>query len=80
MRSGTKGRKGPESNKITVIAFKEHFERVSKERYVEDSSVIARVIERVNHLRGVERARNPNKSLNVMPDKEKIESAMEEMK
>ena len=60
---GTKGGKAPESTTITVSEFKEHFERVSKERYEEDPSVIASVIERVEDMRGNERARCANERL-----------------
>ena len=44
--------------------------------YEEKSSVIARVIEWVNGLRGSERARNANEKLNEMPDRKEIEIAM----
>ena len=77
---GTKGGKAPESNMITVSEFKEHFERVGKERFEEDPSVIASVIERVQDMRGSERARCANERLNEMPEREEIECAMKDMK
>ena len=77
---GTKGSKAPESSMITVREFKEHFERVSSVRYEEDPSVIARVIEGVEDMRGDERAKRANDKLNEMPEREEIERAMKEMK
>ena len=58
----------PESSKITLNVFKEHFERVSKERYEWNLSAITRLIERLKDL-GVdhEKARNAIKMLNEMP-------------
>ena len=53
---GMKGAKAPESSGLTVREFKEHFEWVSKERYEENPSVKARVIDKVNDLREDERA------------------------
>ena len=73
---GTIGRKAQENNRITVNMFKEYFEQVLKERYEEDSSVIAGVIERVNDLRGDTRTKNTNEMLNKMSDREEIMSAM----
>ena len=49
---GSKVCRAPESSMITVNEYKEHFERVSRERYEEDPSVIASVIERLNDRRG----------------------------
>ena len=77
---GTKGGRAPESSRIKVSEFKDHFERVSNVRYEEDPSVIARVIERVNDLRGDERARRANGKLNLMPERAEIERAMKDMK
>ena len=43
--------KAPERSRMTMNVFKENFERVSKERCGEDTSVIARVNEKVGDLR-----------------------------
>ena len=56
--------------------FKEHFERVSRERYEENP----RVVERVNDLRIDGRARRANEMLNVLPERMEIERAMNEMR
>ena len=77
---GTRGAKAPASSVSTVAEFKEHFERVSKERYEVDPSVIESVIERVDDLRENERARIENDRLNEMPERDEIERAMKEMK
>ena len=77
---GSKGRKAPESSRITVGVFKEHFERVSKDRYEEEPSVIARVVGRVEDLREDERAKSANEKLNAVPEREEIERALKEMK
>ncbi|KAI8486755.1 hypothetical protein Bbelb_355030 [Branchiostoma belcheri] len=76
---GTKGRKAPNSWTIEVKDFKEHFERVSRERYEEAPSVLEGVIERVNDLRGTAKAYEANEMLNRVPEREEIEEAMKEM-
>ena len=77
---GTKGRKAPESNRITVGEFKVHFEKVSRDRYEEEPSVIARAIARVEDLRGDGKAKMANEKLNAVPERVEIEMAMKEMK
>ena len=77
---GTKGVKACESGTISISDFKSHFESVSSERYEEEPSVIASVIEKVNDLRMDGCAIAANERLNVSPDREEIERAMNEMK
>ena len=77
---GMKRAKAPENSGLAVRKFKEHFERVSNDRYEEDPNVIARLIERVNDLREDERERNANDELNEIPERDEIERAMEELK
>ena len=77
---GMKGVKAAESGMISISDFKSHFESVSCERYEEDPSVIASVIEKVNDLRMDGRAIVANDRLNVMPEREEIVKAMNEMK
>ena len=79
-RIGTKGVKAAESGLISISDFKSHFENVSRERYEEDPSVIASVIERVNDMRMNDRAIAANERMNEMPDREEIVKAMREMK
>jgi len=45
---------------ISISYFKSYFESVSRERYEEDPSVIASVIERVNDMRMDDRATAAN--------------------
>ena len=45
-RLGTKGSRAPESSMITVNEFREHFERLSRDWYEENPSVIERGDER----------------------------------
>ena len=77
---GMKGVKACESGTISISDFKSHFESVSSERYEEEPSVIASVIEKVNDLRMDGCAIAANERLNVSPDREEIERAMNEMK
>ena len=46
--------------------------QLSKDRYEEDPSVIAKVIERANDLREDERARIANGKLNAMPERGEV--------
>ena len=77
---GTKGAKAGESSTISVSEFKNQFESVSRERYEEDPSVIASVIEKVDDLRMDDRAKAANDRLNAIPEREEIMKAMSEMK
>ena len=77
---GTRGSKAVRGCMITAQEFKEHFERVSSERYEEEPGVIQGVIGRVGDLRGNDRAREANERLNEMPESEEIMRAMKEMK
>ena len=71
-RIGTKGVKAAESCMISINDFKSHFESVSSERYEEDPSVIASVIERVEDMRADERASEANEFMNEMPERRKL--------
>ena len=72
--------KAAERGLISISDSKSHFENVSRERYEEDPSVIASVIERVNDMRLNGRAIAANERMNEMPDREEIVKAMREMK
>ena len=60
--------------------FREHFEKVSEQRYEVDPAVIGGVIEKVRDLRGCEKAREANECMNGELGREEIEEAMKEMK
>ena len=60
--------------------FKKYFQRVLNKRYEDGSTVIARVIERVNSLRRDERVRIAKEILIAIPGREEIESGMKGMK
>ena len=77
---GMRGVKAGESSTISISEFKNQFESVSRERYEEDPSVIASVIEKVDDLRMDDRAKAANDRLNVIPEREEIMKAMSEMK
>ena len=74
------GRKAPPSVGITVEEFREHFEKVSEKRYEVDPAVIGGVIEKVQDLRGCEKAREANECMNGELGREEIEEAMKEMR
>lgn len=78
---GTKGMKGGVSGAmITVSEFREHFMRVSRDRYEEPPSVIEAAIREVNDLRMDEKAMEANEMMNETPAREEIEEAMKEMR
>ena len=77
---GIKEARAVKSSKSTVRELKEHFERLSKGRYEEDPSVIARVIERLKNLREDRRARIANYKLNEKPERDEIGRAVKKMK
>ena len=60
--------------------FREHFEKVSEQRYEVDPAVIREVIERVQDMSGCEKARKVNEWMNGMLGREEIEEATKEMK
>ena len=70
----------PSSVGITVEVFREHFEKVSEQRYEVDPAVIRGVIERVQDLSGCEKAREANEFMNGELGREEIEELMKEMK
>ena len=72
--------KAPPSVGITVEDFREHFEKVSQKRYEVDPAVIGGVIEKVQDLRGCEKAREANECMNGEHGREEIEEAMKEMR
>ena len=77
---GRKNLKEPASVQITAEEFKEHFERVSKERYEVEPSVIRNAIEGVRDHRGDEKAIEANEFMNQDLSEEEIDCAIREMK
>ena len=77
---GNRGVKVKEGTNVTVREFKEHFESVSRERYEVDPSVIERVIEGVKDLRGTVEGVLENERMNMIPEVEEIEKAINEIK
>ena len=57
---GRKEWNAPPSVEITVEEFREHFEKVSEQRYEVDPAVIKGVIERAQDMSGYEKAREAN--------------------
>jgi predicted transcriptional regulator len=77
---GTRGCKAGASANICVNEFKEHFERVTCERYEEEPRVIERAVNGATDLRECERAKEANDRLNEVPEREEIVAAMNDMK
>jgi hypothetical protein len=77
---GTRGCKAGASANICVNEFKEHFERVTCERYEEEPRVIERAVNGATDLRECERAKEANDRLNEVPEREEIVAAMKDMK
>ena len=61
---GRKEWKAPSNVGITVVEFREHFEKLSEKRHEVDLTVIGGVIERVQDLRGCEKASKANECMN----------------
>lgn len=77
---GTRNRPAARSTTVTVSEFKEHFERVSKDRYEEEPRVIEEAVRGAVDLRNDRRAREANELLNEVPEREEIMDAMKEMR
>ena len=73
---GRRGKQAGASNHITVDAFREHFARLSEERFEEDPEVVEAAVGEARDLRGDERAEEANDLLNITPEPEEIEEAM----
>ena len=76
---GRRGDMACASGNISVNDLKEHFERVSSERYEVEPEVIERAVNEANDLRGDGRAREANELLNEDLNDEEILEAMKEM-
>jgi len=79
-RIGTRGKKEGKGTTITVNEFREHFEKVSKDRYEVSPNIINEVIQEIPDAGHTEKARQANGIMNETPSKEEIEKAMREIK
>ena len=73
-------KKAPVSTSITASEFKEHFERVSEERYEREPGEIRATVERACDLRMDEKAREANEMMNESLTREEIVEAIGEIK
>ena len=77
---GKRGKKAAESHHITVEAFREHFARITEERFEEDPEVVEAAVEGARDLRGEPEAEEANDFLNMTPEPEEIVEAMGEVR
>ena len=81
MRSlGKRGKKAGESHHITVEDLREHFSRITEERFEEDPEVVEAAVEGARDLRGDEGAEEANEYLNMILEPEEIVEAMGEVR
>ena len=69
-----------EGTNVTANEFKDHFQRVSCERYEVDPTVIEGVVNGVRDLRGTAEAILGNESMNVRIERGEIECAIKEIR
>ena len=79
-RLGGRDKPAGRSTTVTVKDFKEHFERVSKDRYEEDPRVVNEAVGKATDLRGDPKAREANEAMNEVPEREEILEALKEMR
>ena len=77
---GRRGAKPREGTNVTVNEFKEHFQRVSCERYEVDPGVIESVVEGARDLKGTVEAVLGNESMNARIEREEVECAIKEIR
>ena len=77
---GRRGMKAQEGTNVTVSEFKEHFQKVSCERYEVDPGVIERVVAGARDLRGTAEAVLGNDSMNARIEDEEVECAIKEIR
>ena len=77
---GMRGKPAGRGTTVTAKEFKEHFERVTKDRYEESPRVIEEAVGRARDLRMDERAIEANEFMNEVPEAEEIMEAMNEMR
>ena len=77
---GRRGIRALEGTNVTVSEFKDHFERVSCERYEVDPGVIEGVVAGARDLRGSADAVLGNDSMNARIDRGEIECAIKEIR
>ena len=77
---GRRGMKASEGTNVTVSEFKEHFQRVSCDRYEVDPGVIEGVLAAARDLRGTAEAVLGNEGMNVRIEREEVECAIKEIR
>ena len=77
---GMRGVKAREGINVSVTDFKEHFQRVSCERYEVDPGVIEGVVAGTRDLRGSADAVLGNESMNARIERDEIELAIREIR
>ena len=77
---GRRGMKAQEGTNVTVGEFKEHFQRVSCERYEIDPGVIEEVVAGTKDLRGTAEAVLGNEGMNARIERGEIECAIKEIR
>ena len=77
---GRRGKPAGASHHITVDAFKDHFARVTAERFEEDPEVVEVAVGGLRDMRGVEEAEEANELLNRTPEAVETEEAMKEVR
>ena len=77
---GGRGRKAQEGNNITTEEFKDHFQKITQDRYEVEPQEIERAVEGVRDMREDQRAVEANEMLNETPGEEEIKKAMKETK
>ena len=78
---GTRGFKtAPETTTITKEEFKDHFQRISKDRFENDPEIIFEAVDKMEDLRDNEEARRWAIQLDETPSREEILTQMKKMK
>ena len=77
---GRRGVRASEGTNVTVSEFKEHFQRVSCDRYEVDPGVIEGVVAGARDLRGTAEAVLGNDCMNARIEREEIECALKEIR
>ena len=73
-------KKAPVETKITTVEFRNHFSKVSKDRFENDPSVLEEAVEEAEDLRGTEKAKVWSDRLNSVPEKVEILEQMGKMR
>ena len=77
---GGRDRKAQEGHNITTETFKNHFQKITEDRYEVDPQEMERTVEEVTDLRNTQKAREANDFMNETPEEEEIMRAIKETK